>query len=236
MKDFIFNLLSSCNDTLLWALKYTKNHFSGPGIHTFFLIQSNGVVLGAKLMLKALTYGNDHFVYLIKLLWHSASKDNLFTICVWLKNNWQNVKSSEERSAIIQTFTEWSMKECNGFINALQGSYGMQTFIMLAYICIIMGIPMCAVLHPDYIMSPAELELFSILYSNPELFHLNDFDQSPLIAQKMQDPFRPIFENYLALKKEEHRKRVFDELTKDDPIKLILFKELFEKPENYKKP
>jgi hypothetical protein len=114
----------------------------------------------------------------------------------------------------------------------------MQTFIMLAYICIIMGIPMCAVLHPEYIMSPGELELFSILSSNPELFHFEDFDKDLILTPKLSQDRNPIFEDYLRARKEsidqERKIKIFDELANDDPIKIILFKELLENPENYK--
>lgn len=173
MKDVLYNFLSSCNDMFWWSLKYSKDtlflglKYSRDTAFWFTRISSNGVVYGAKMVLGILTYSNDLFFSYMKFMWHSASRETLYTVCVWFRENWQHITSPEVRSYIVQGFIDWARRERNGFINNLEGPYGIQTFMMLAFLCILMGIYITITLNPDYGISEEELDMFDKLAMDP---------------------------------------------------------------------
>lgn len=176
MKETLYNFLSACNDSFWWSLKFTKDTVlwslttSKNSVYWFAKISSNGVVYGAKMILHMLTYSNDLFFYYMKYLWRNASKETLYYVCLWFKDNWRYITSPEVRGYVIQGLKDWVIRERNGFINALDGPYGIHTFMMFAFLCLMIGMTIQSILNPDFFtVKEEEIDLFARFSMDPDV-------------------------------------------------------------------
>jgi hypothetical protein len=91
------------------------------------------------------------------------------------------------------------IRERNGFINALDGPYGINTFMMFAFLCLVIGLTITDVLNPEFfVVKEEEIDMFAKLSMDPEVLFaqeraLEEQEERELRYRMFHDPdFNPL--------------------------------------------